>query len=152
MENLFTFFLYENRFCKIPAIIAIIIDVITLYNVKNSPKKLYVANIESIPVIGVDIKKLETAPFDAPSFCKLLAKGITLQEQTGIGIPRIVAFITELNELFPRCLNMKSVGSNSFRKPAINNPIKIYGLIAFARLKKFSEKFINISIKYPFIL
>ncbi len=69
--------------------------------VKNQPKKLYVVKIESTPVIGVEIKKLCTAPLLAPSLSKLLAKGITLQEQTGIGIPTKVALITLLKSLFP---------------------------------------------------
>ncbi len=56
-----------------------------------------------MPVIGVEMRKLSTAPLLAPCFCKLVAKGITPQEHTGIGMPKMVAFITDAVSSLPRC-------------------------------------------------
>jgi len=108
-----------------PTTIAIIIDVTTLYIVKNSPNRLYVANIESTPVIGVDIRKLVTAPLLAPSLCRVLAIGITEQEQRGRGAPNRVDFTIEPIPLSPRCLYIKLSGITCFNRPATITP-KIY--------------------------
>ena len=60
------------------------------------------AKIESTPVIGVEIRNERVEPLLAPLFFILVARGITPQEQTGRGIPNIVAFITDHTESFPR--------------------------------------------------
>ena len=72
-----------------------IIEERTLKSVKINPKNENVAKIESTPVIGLEMRKLWTAPLLAPSFLRLWAKGTTEQEQTGRGIPNKVAFKTE---------------------------------------------------------
>jgi len=58
---------------------------------KMGPKSEYVARIESIPVVGVDIKKDIVAPLLEPSLSRCVATGITPQEHKGKGIPIIFA-------------------------------------------------------------
>tara|TARA_B100000886_G_C20022638_1_gene326554 strand:+ start:348 stop:518 length:171 start_codon:yes stop_codon:yes gene_type:complete len=48
--------------------------------------------IESTPVSGVEIKKLDVGPFFTPAFLKVTADGITEHEQSGRGIPKREAF------------------------------------------------------------
>jgi len=102
--------------------------------------------IESAPVIGVAIKKLCTAPLLAPSFCRDFAKGMTEQEQTGIGMPKIVALITELIFPRPRWLEIKSAGISSLSTPAISSPNKMKRLMLFAKIIIFSINFCISSI------
>jgi hypothetical protein len=59
---------------------------------KTGPKSEYVAKIESIPVVGVDIKNETVAPLLEPSLSRCVATGITPQEHKGKGIPIILAF------------------------------------------------------------
>ena len=82
---------FWTKFWTSPTVIAIIIEDIILNVVNTKPNNEYVANIESTPVIGVDIKKLWIAPLLAPSFFSPWAKGITEQQQTGNGIPNNVS-------------------------------------------------------------
>jgi len=58
--------------------------------------------MESIPVVGVEIKNDRVAPLFAPCLLKEIAVGITPQEQKSKGIPNRAAFITELILPFPR--------------------------------------------------
>ena len=51
--------------------------------------------MESTPVWGVAMRNEIVAPFDAPSLRKDIAVGITPQEQSGNGIPKIAAPSTE---------------------------------------------------------
>jgi hypothetical protein len=81
--------------------------------VKKNPNIPKVAKMESIPVIGVEIKKLRTLPLLAPSFLKEAAKGTTPQEQTGRGVPKRVDFITQERVFPPKCLLTKSLGTAS---------------------------------------
>ena len=55
------------------------------------PRSPYVTIKLSIPVCGVENKKDVTAPFEAPFFSKDAATGITEQEQSGKGTPKIEA-------------------------------------------------------------
>jgi hypothetical protein len=116
---------------------AIIIEEITLYMVKIHPKNPKVARIESTPVIGVEIKKLCTAPLLAPSFLREFARGITLHEQRGNGTPKSVAFMTDRYELSPKCLETKSSGIICFKIPATTRPTNINIAIAFDKCIKF---------------
>lgn len=63
-----------------------------------------VAITESIPVCGVAIRKETVAPFDAPSFLRDMAVGITPHEHNGSGIPKREAHKTERNDGLPRNL------------------------------------------------
>ncbi len=89
-----------------PTTIAIIIDVTTLYIVKNSPNRLYVANIESTPVIGVDIRKLVICSTISPlPMYESLPYGITVARSRGVAglhIEWLVQF--EPISISPRCL------------------------------------------------
>jgi hypothetical protein len=49
----------------------------------------------SAPTCGVAIKNDMVAPFDAPLLLREAATGTTPQEQSGIGMPNKVDFITE---------------------------------------------------------
>lgn len=80
------------------------------------------ANIESTPVVGVETRKDKILDFVAPSFSKEEAKGITPQEQTGRGTPKIVALIIDKNPGLPNCLLIKLLPKNTWSKPAINIP------------------------------
>jgi hypothetical protein len=53
----------------------------------GNPNTPYVAIIESTPVMGVVIKKLVTAPLEAPFLRKEVASGITPHEHSGKGMP-----------------------------------------------------------------
>lgn len=133
-------------FVIIPANIAINIDVITLYIVNIHPNIPNVAKIESTPVIGVEMRKDSVAPLLAPLFFILLARGITPQEQTGRGIPKIVDFITEEILSFPRCFVTMESGTSSCKMPAKTSPKRMYGAIALLRSASALKKRINISI------
>lgn len=62
---------------------------------KPKPITEKVANMESIPVCGVAIRKEATAPLEAFSFLSPMAVGITPHEQSGSGTPSIAAQSTE---------------------------------------------------------
>ena len=85
--------------------------------------------MESTPVVGVDTRKLNAELLLAPSFLREDASGITPQEQTGSGIPKIVALKTDPSLEFPRCLMMKSFPRNVCTSPAKNRPVIKYGAI-----------------------
>jgi len=104
------------------------------------PNTPYVAKIESTPVMGVEIRKERVAPLLAPLFLMLVAKGITPQEQTGRGMPKMVDFITDKILLSPRCLVTIVSGTISCKIPAKSSPNRIYGAIA---LLKSSSAFKN---------
>ena len=58
--------------------------------------------MESAPVIGVAIRKVWVALFDAPLFLKALIKGITLHEHRGRGIPSTAALRVEVKLCCPK--------------------------------------------------
>ena len=58
--------------------------------------------MESTPVIGVEMRNERVEPLLAPLFLIPAAKGITPQEQTGSGIPKMVDLMTETMESCPR--------------------------------------------------
>ena len=58
--------------------------------------------MESIPVVGVDTRNAIVDAFEAPSFLKPAAIGITLQEHTGSGMPKSVDFKTGINPEPPK--------------------------------------------------
>jgi hypothetical protein len=62
--------------------------------------------MESMPVVGVEVKKAKVALLEAPSRLKVAATGITPQEQRGRGIPKRVAFKMAEKPLLPKCLDM----------------------------------------------
>ena len=70
---------------------------------KNPPIRANVAKMESIPVVGVEIRKESTDPVLAPSFFKDKAAGRTPQEHNGSGIPKSEALTTDKKLLPPRC-------------------------------------------------
>lgn len=69
--------------------------------------------MESIPVVGVEVKKAKVAPREAPSRLKVAATGITPQEQRGKGIPKRVALKMAENPFFPKWVDTNF----SLRKP-----------------------------------
>ncbi len=81
--------------------------------------------MESTPVMGVEIRNESVAPFEAPDFLMLVAKGITPHEQTGRGIPKTVDLTTELMFSFPKCLVTNVSGTSSCRTPAKMSPNKM---------------------------
>jgi hypothetical protein len=70
----------------------------------------------------VEVKKESVAPLLAPSLFNMLPIGITPQEQKGNGIPANVAHSTELKFGFAICPIYFSLGTYTFRIPAIKNP------------------------------
>jgi hypothetical protein len=89
------------------------------------PNIPYVAIMESTPVMGVDIRNESVAPLLAPDFLMEVANGITPQEHTGRGIPKIVDFTTEEILSFPKCLVTMLSGTNSCKIPAKARPKRI---------------------------
>lgn len=93
-----------NVFTMLPPKIAVI-KAANGRNIANGqPIKLDVAIIESTPVCGVAIKNAVAAPLDAPSFLSDIAVGITPHEHNGNGIPKSVAYNTDLKLGFDRNL------------------------------------------------
>ena len=127
---------------KIPAIIAIIIEVITRYSVKIHPNIPYVASMESIPVMGVEMRKESVAPLLAPDFLIDVARGITPQEHTGRGIPKMVDLSTEEMLSFPKCLVTILSGTISCKIPANARPKSMYGAIASVSCQSASKKYV----------
>jgi len=98
--------------------------------------------IESTPVIGVEMRKESVEPFDAPDFLIEAARGITPQEQTGRGMPKMVDFTTDEILLFPRCLVTMLLGTISWSIPAKISPNNIYGAIATLSCHNASKKWV----------
>ena len=97
--------------------------------------------MESTPVMGVEIKKESVAPLLAPLFLMLDASGITPQEHTGRGIPKIVDLITESMFCFPKCFVTMVSGTSSCKIPAKMSPKRIYMLIAWeSSIRAFQNK------------
>jgi hypothetical protein len=94
----------SRMFVKIPATIAVIIEVIARYKVNIQPNMPYVAIMESTPVIGVEIRKESVAPLDAPDFLMEVARGMTPHEHIGRGMPNNVDFKTDFTSEEPKCL------------------------------------------------
>jgi hypothetical protein len=69
-----------------------------------------------------------------------VARGITPQEQTGRGIPKIVDLITEEMLSFPKCLVTMLSGTSSCKIPAKASPKRIYGPIAILSCQSASKK------------
>ena len=78
--------------------------------------------MESTPVWGVDIRKETVAAFEAPSFLRDIAVGMTPHEHNGNGTPSNDAFITERNELPPKYLRYSTFGMNACITPASKKP------------------------------
>jgi hypothetical protein len=139
----FMFDALESSFIKIidkkPANIDINTDAITLYIVKNQPNAPKVAMIESTPVIGVEIKNVCNALLLAPLFFKDEAKGITLHEQSGRGIPIRADLKMELEEFLPICFCIKPSGIICFKTPATISPKIIKNDISVEKCQKFSK-------------
>jgi hypothetical protein len=91
---------------------------------KIIPSREYVAKIESIPVVGVEIKNDMTGPFPAPSFRRYAATGITPQEHKGKGTPKADAFRTEEKLFFDKCVYILSFGIRTCNIPATRKPNK----------------------------
>ena len=75
--------------------------------------------------MGVEIKKESVEPLLAPLFLMLVARGITPQEQTGRGIPKIVALMTDHTESLPKWFLTIVSGTISCKKPAKISPNKM---------------------------
>ncbi len=58
--------------------------------------------MESTPDVGVAIRKESTGPRPAPAFRNATVGGMTPQEQSGNGMPKIAALITEAKLFFPK--------------------------------------------------
>jgi len=69
--------------------------------------------MESAPVAGVEMRKETVAPSEAPCFFKERAAGITPQEQSGKGIPKIAALTTDLMFRLPKYLITFSSGKKA---------------------------------------
>tara|TARA_Y100000590_G_scaffold442626_1_gene570958 strand:- start:284 stop:562 length:279 start_codon:yes stop_codon:yes gene_type:complete len=85
----------------------------------------------STPVCGVEIKKDEVAPFEAPWLLKYADTGITPQEQSGIGTPNKDAKKTDLNDFFPKYFVIESTDKKTDKTPQIKNPNIKNGAISF---------------------
>ena len=82
---------------------------------KGQPRKAADTSMESTPVWGVEIKKPTDAPSDAPSFLRPSPAGITPQEQSGSGTPRMTDLTTLPRPV--RCRRTKSLGSSTWMTP-----------------------------------
>ena len=70
----------------------------------------------------MQIRNEATAPFDAPSFLMPIAVGITPQEQSGSGMPKIAALKTERKSLCDKNLPYALLGMKECIMPARRNP------------------------------
>ena len=107
--------------------------------------------MESTPVIGVDMRNESVAPLLAPDFLIEVAKGMTPQEQTGRGMPKIVDLSTEVMLFFPKCLVTILSGTSSCKIPAKRSPKRIYGAIAMLSCQGVSS-IISLFLKYNNII
>jgi len=123
-----------------PAIIAIITELIIRYKANIHPKIPYVAIMESTPVVGVEIRNESVAPLLAPDLLIEFANGITPHEHTGNGVPKRVALITKKTLLLPKCFVTKVSGISSCKIPANISPKIIYGAIETLSCHKESKK------------
>jgi hypothetical protein len=96
--------------------------------------------MESTPVMGVEMRKDRVAPLLAPDFLMDVAKGMTPQEHTGRGMPKIVDFKTEEMLLLPKCFVTMLSGTSSCRMPAKASPNKMYGAIERLSCHSASKK------------
>ena len=71
------------------------------------------------------MRKENVAPLDAPDYLMEVARGMTPQEQTGRGMPKMVDFITDEILSLPKCLVTILSGTSSCKTPAKSNPNKI---------------------------
>jgi hypothetical protein len=88
--------------------------------------KAQVIEIESTPDSGVEIRKAAVAPLLAPCSLSEAAAGSTPHDQSGIGIPKRAAFMTEINLPLPRCFATYEGERNIFSRPPIMRPNRIY--------------------------
>ena len=95
---------------------------IGLINAKGSPRREYVAAIESTPVCGVAIRKEVVAALDAPWRLNETAVGKTPQEHSGKGMPIAAAFTTDFHPFPERCLVSVASFTKACKIPAIRNP------------------------------
>jgi len=96
--------------------------------------------MESTPVMGVEMRKESVAPFDVPDFLMAVASGITPQEHTGSGMPKIVDLNTDFTSEEPRCLVTILSGTSSCKIPANTSPKRMYGAIAMLSCQRASKK------------
>jgi len=99
--------------------------------------------MESTPVMGVDMRNESVAPLLAPDFLMDVANGMTPQEQTGRGMPKMVDFTTEEMLSFPKCLVTMLSGTISCKIPAKRSPKRMYGAIAMLSCQSASKKRVN---------
>jgi len=92
----------------------------------------------------------------APDFLMEVAKGMTPQEQTGRGIPKIVDLSTDEMLSFPKCFVTILSGTSSCRNPAKRSPKRMYGAIAIlscqSAWKKEMNSILNFFFKYSDII
>ena len=86
------------------------------------------------------------APFDAPLLYKDAATGITPHEHSGIGTPKIAAFITDNAPGLPKLFAIVSFDIKIYSRPDIKNPSIRNGDISKNRELIPFQYFINISI------
>jgi len=79
----------------------------------------------------VDIKKETDEPLEAPFLKNEIPVGITPQEHSGSGTPRIAAFTTECLLFLPRYFDIIVFGKNTYNIPAKKKPIISQGAISF---------------------
>ena len=96
-------FSFSAILTQIPAKIPAKKEAIGLTIANNGPSNEYVASTESTPVVGVETRNETVALLLAPSLFKCAATGITPQEQSGKGIPKREAFITEEILFLEKC-------------------------------------------------
>lgn len=89
---------------------------------KGKPISEKVAMMESTPVCGVAIRKEVTAPFEAPSFLRDMAVGMTPHEHSGKGMPSSAAFSTVRKDLRERYLWKYFAGTKACMMPASRKP------------------------------
>ena len=78
--------------------------------------------MESIPDSGVEIRKAEVAPLFTPAFLRVIAVGITEQEQRGKGTPTSDALTIEAKFYFPSHFRTNDIGTSNLIIPANKNP------------------------------
>lgn len=89
---------------------------------KTQPNKAVVISRLSTPVCGVEARKDAVAPRLAPCFLSVAARGMTPQEQIGIGTPIKAALNAQKKPRPPRCLRTYSLDISSDSMPAKRKP------------------------------
>ncbi len=124
------------------------INAVTVLNIVNgSPSKAVLRAKESIPISGVLTKKDAVDPLLAPAFRSEAATGMTLQEHSGSGKPKIDDFKMLLRPGLPSWLRIQEKGIKACASPAKRNPASKKRLLSWIIWKVLVSQVEKKSIK-----